>query len=203
MKPYDGDKVKLWAGKSQWRAWRADLARFRKFGYSGWGSEGFWVLSVYRAQRGVMKWRPRALWLPVRMGLAILRKLLTIATHISIPPQAEIGPGLLIPHVGPISVSPWTVMGADCAIHHVCTIGVGSRPGAAHIGDHVNIGCHTCILGPVKIGSGAVIAAGAVVLSDVPPSTMVVGMQPYRMVPLLNWSDARERKQWPAARLAS
>jgi serine O-acetyltransferase len=202
MRPYDGDTVKQWAGNSQWRAWRADLARFRKFGYSGWGTEGFWALTVYRLQRGAMKRRPKFLWLPAKVGLAIVRKLLNIVTHICITPQAQIGPGLLIPHVGPIFVSPWAVLGADCAIHHVCTIGVGSRPGGAQIGDHVNIGCHTCILGPVNIGSGAVIAAGAVVLSDVPANTMVVGMQPYRLVPLLNWSAARDQKQWTETRAA-
>lgn len=191
MRNYDGDRVKEWAGNSQWRAWRADYARFRKCGYCAWGSEGFWALTIYRAQRGVMKRHPKVLWFPVKLGLAITRKLFTMVTHISLPPEAEIGPGLVIPHVGTIQVSPWARIGADCSIHHVCTIGAGSRPGAAEIGDHVTIGCHTCILGPVKIGSGATIAAGAVVLSDVPANTMAVGIQTSRMVPVQKWSRAR------------
>jgi hypothetical protein len=38
---YDADTIKRWAADNQWRAFRADLARYRKQGYSGWASEGF------------------------------------------------------------------------------------------------------------------------------------------------------------------
>lgn len=173
---YDGETVKQWAGDSQWRAWRADLARFKKHGYNGWGSEGLWALTVYRLRRRVNSARPRAFWMPLRVTLAIVNKLLTMVTHINLHPQAQIGPGMLIPHVGPIQVYPWAKIGADCAIHQVCTIGAGSRPGGPDIGDHVMIGCHTCILGPVKVGNGARIGAGAVVVKDVPAGATVVGV---------------------------
>jgi serine O-acetyltransferase len=97
-------------------------------------------------------------------------------THINLHPNADIGPGLLIPHVGLIQVYPWATIGADCAIHHVCTIGAGSKPGGPVIGDHVMIGCHTCILGPVHVGDGAKIGAGAVVVSDIPAGATAVGV---------------------------
>ena len=173
---YDGETVKQWAGDSVWRAWRADLARFKAHGYSGWGSEGFWAITVYRMQRGLREARPGLLWLPATLLLAMVKKLLTLVTHINLHPQAEIGPGLLIPHVGPIQVFPWAKIGADCAIHQVCTIGAGSKPGGPEIGDHVMIGCHTCILGPVKVGDGAKIGAGAVVVSDIPAGATAVGV---------------------------
>jgi serine O-acetyltransferase len=173
---YDGQTVKEWAGNSQWRAWRADFARYRKLGYSGWGSEGFWALTIYRMQRGVRKARPPLAWLPVRTVLAVVKKMLTLVTHINIHPDAMIGPGLIIPHVGPIQVFPWAQIGADCAIHQVCTIGAGSRPGGPKIGDHVMVGCHTCILGPVEVGDGAKIGAGAVVVSDIPAGATAVGV---------------------------
>lgn len=176
MKPYDGDRVKDWAGDSHWRAWRADLARFRKHGYSGWGSEGFWMLTIYRLQRSLKSKSPKALWLPIIIPLAIIKKVLTTLTHINLDPEAEIGPGLLIPHVGPIQINPSAKIGADCGIHQVCTIGAGSRPGAPSIGDHVMIGCHSCILGPVNVGDRAKIGAGAVVISDVPAGATVVGV---------------------------
>jgi serine O-acetyltransferase len=173
---YDGNTVKEWAAESQWRAWRADLARFKKHGYSGWLSEGFWALTVYRLQRHLGDARPRSVWLPVRVVVGIAKKLLTLITHISLDPQAKIGPGMLIPHVGPIQVSEWATIGADCAIHQVCTIGAGSKPGGPTIGDHVMIGCHTCILGPVNVGDGARIGAGAVVVPDIPAGTTAVGV---------------------------
>jgi serine O-acetyltransferase len=146
---FTGDNIKEWAGQSQWRAWRADLWRFRKHGYSAWGSEGFWALTIYRLQNGTAKFRPKLLWLPLRAILAVVKKLLTAITHINLHPNSKIGPRMLIPHVGPIQVFPWATIGADCAIHQVCTIGAGSKPG-----------------GPV-IGDGARIGAGAVVVTDI------------------------------------
>ena len=176
MKPYNGDTVKHWAGQSQFRAWRADLARYRLQGYSGWGSEGFWALTIYRMQRALRDRRPAWVWLPLRIPVALAKKLLTVVTLINLCADAEIGPGLFIPHAGPIQVFPQAKIGADCSIHQVCTIGAGARPGGPDIGDHVMIGCHSCVLGPVRVGDGAVIGAGAVVVNDVPPWSTAVGV---------------------------
>src|SRR6185437_2688103 len=169
-------------GDSQWRACRADFARFRSHGYSGWGSEGFWALAVFRIQKIVRARRPRLLWAPARLGLGIGRKFLKVLTKIEIDPGAEIGPGLLIPHGGPINVNGETRIGADCAIYQSCTIGAGRRSGAgAIIGDHVYIGCQSSIIGAVKIGDGALIAANSLVITDVPAGYTAIGV-PAKMV---------------------
>lgn len=168
--------MKEWAGDSQWRAWRADLARFKKHGYSGWGSEGFWALTIYRIQRSISKRRPTILWLPAKIIVGAVKKIFTTVTHINLCHQAKIGPGMLIPHVGPIQVFPFASIGADCSIHQVCTIGAGSKPGGPTIGDHVMIGCHSCILGPVIVGDKAKIGAGAVVVTDIPAGATAVGV---------------------------
>jgi serine O-acetyltransferase len=176
--------IKEWAGKSQWRACRADLARFRKNGYSGWGSEGFWALVIHRLRKVVNECRPRWVWMPARFILAIVNKLFTIVTHMDIHPDAQIGPGLLIPHVGPLRVHGNTKIGAECDIHHVCSIGAlpGQTKGGATIGDHVYIGCHTSIVGAVTIGDGATIAANTLVISDIPPGATAIGV-PARILP--------------------
>jgi acetyltransferase-like isoleucine patch superfamily enzyme len=44
------------------------------------------------------------------------------------------------------------------------------------VGDDVAIGAHAIVLGPVRIGPGAIIGAGAVVTRDVPPGTTVAGV---------------------------
>jgi serine O-acetyltransferase len=173
---YDGNKIKEWAGDSTFRAIRADFARFRSCGYNGWGTEGFWALFLYRVQRSVRAKRPRLLWAPLRIVVAIFKKLFTTITHMDIHSDAQVGPGLLIPHVGPLRIHGDTIMGADCAIHHVCTIGAGPRPGGARIGDHVLIGCHSSIIGPVTIGDGSVIAANSLVLADVPAGSTAIGV---------------------------
>jgi serine O-acetyltransferase len=173
---YDGETIKTWAGDSTLRAIIADLARFRTSGYSGWGTEGFWALFLYRVQRSVRARKPRWLWLPALIIIGILKKLFTMITHMDIHPDARVGPGLLLPHVGPLRIHGLTTIGADCAIHQVCTIGAGPTPGGARIGDHVMVGCHTSIIGPVTIGDRCVIAANSLVLSDVPAGSTAIGV---------------------------
>jgi serine O-acetyltransferase len=179
---YDRNTVKEWAEDSQWRAIRADLARFRLQGYSGWGSEGFWALAIFRLQKTCQLARPRWMWTPARVGLALVKKVFTLVTHIGIDHDAEIGPGMLIPHCGSIRIHGDTKIGADCCINHVCTIGSTGRPGGAVIGDHVWIGCHSSIIGRVIVGDNAVIAANSLVINDVPAGATAMGV-PARILP--------------------
>jgi len=179
---YDGSAVKAWAGSSQWKALRAELARVRMEGYTGWASEGYWALVFHRVQKAVRRQRPRWLWVAADLALCVARKLFVIVTLIDIHPDAEIGPGLIIPHGGPIRVHGATKIGADCALHHMCTIGAGPRPGGATIGDHVYIGCHSSIIGKVTIGDRAMIASNSLVISNVPAGFTAIGV-PAKMLP--------------------
>ncbi len=182
QKKYDRNTVKVWAGDSQWRACRAELARFRESGFTGWGSEGFWALVLHRLQKFVRQRRPAWLWAPARLVLHVVRKLFVIVTLIDIHPDAEIGPGLIIPHGGHIRVHGDTKIGADCALNHMCTIGAGPRPGGTTIGDHVFIGCHSSIIGKVTIGDGAMIAANSLIISNVPAGCTAIGV-PAKILP--------------------
>ena len=179
---YDRDTVKEWAGNSQWRALRADYQRFREHGYSGWGSEGFWALAIYRAQRGLQKSRSRFLWKPAALLLAILRKGVQVVLGLDLHPEAEIGAGLLIQHASQVRVTRDTKIGVDCALSQINTIGAGVTPGAPRIGDHVYVSPHACIFGPVTIGDGATIAACTLVLCDVPAGHTAIGV-PARILP--------------------
>lgn len=182
---YDPNTVKAWAGNSQWRACQADFARSRKFKY---GSEGAWALGalvLYRLQKIVRTRHPRLLWAPVRLGLRVVNNLFMMVTQIRIDPEAEIGPGLLIPHIGAIRVDGNTKIGADCIIFHMCTIGVGPRSGGATIGDHVFIGCNSSIIGEVTIGDRATISANSLVIGNVPAGTTALGV-PARILPELS-----------------
>jgi serine acetyltransferase len=198
---YDRSRIKSWAGNSQWRAFLADYARFRTNGFSAWGSEGFWALSIYRLQKVVAQREPKFLWSPVRIALRIVRKIFVLLTLIDIHPDAVIGPGLIIPHGGPIRVHGDTRIGADCALHHCCTIGAGPRPGGANIGDHVYIGCHSCIIGAVTIGDESMIGASSLVLSDVPPYFTAIGV-PAKMHPPMRPPEAKWDPEDPGDRLA-
>jgi serine O-acetyltransferase len=162
---YDAETVKQWAGDSQWRALRAEFARYGDNGYSRWSAPCFWALVIYRLQRGCP-------WAPLR----IVKKLFTLATLIDIHPNARIGPGFLIVHGGPLCIDADATFGADCSILHGCTIGAMHEKTGATIGDHVSIGCHATILGRVKIGDGALIAANTLVLHDVPAGCTAIGV---------------------------
>ena len=182
---YNRDTVKEWAGDSQWRALKADYQRFREQGYSGWGSEGFWALAIYRAQRALRKSQGRRLWAPAALLLAVLRKALQIVTGLDLHSGADIGAGMLIPHGSQVRVIEHCRIGVDCTLSQVCAIGAGVASGRPKIGDHVYIAPHACIIGAVTIGDGATIAACSLVLSDVPAGQCAIGV-PARIVPRFN-----------------
>ncbi len=177
---YNPETVKNWAGDSQWRALRADFARFRSRDYTGWGSEGLWALALFRFQKIVKRSRPKWFWMPLTVVLAVVKKLFTIVITIDLSPDAEIGPGLLIVHGGQIRVHGLTRMGADCTLHQLTTISFGERGGVT-IGDHVVIGCHTSIIGQVTIGDSATIGANSLVVDNVPSGATALGV-PARIV---------------------
>ena len=186
---YNPNTVKERAGNSEWRALQADYRHFRLFGHTGWGSEGFWAVAIYRMQRALRKSRTPRLWTPASVLLAVVRKLLQIVTGLDLHPGAEIGAGLMILHGSEIRVREGVKIGVDCILGQVCTIGGGSTPGFAKIGDHVYISPHTCILGPVTIGDGAMIAASSLVLTDVPAGHTAIGV-PARILPSLKGQQA-------------
>jgi bifunctional UDP-N-acetylglucosamine pyrophosphorylase/glucosamine-1-phosphate N-acetyltransferase len=67
--------------------------------------------------------------------------------------------------------------------------GVNKNP--TIIGNNVKISSNTMLVAPIKIGDGAVTGAGAVVINDVPPDTLVVGV-PAKIKKNLNAADAEK-----------
>lgn len=58
---------------------------------------------------------------------------------------------------------------------HVVIGGRSGQRGLPIIEDHAYIGANACVLGEIRIGRGAVVGAGAVVIDDVAPGAVVVG----------------------------
>jgi acetyltransferase-like isoleucine patch superfamily enzyme len=73
----------------------------------------------------------------------------------------------------------WNVLIMDSDFHRISNRETMTRP--IKIGNHVWIGCGVTILKGVNVGEGAVIAAAALVASDVPPHSLVAG-NPARVV---------------------
>lgn len=100
-------------------------------------------------------------------------------TGIEIHPGATIGKGLFIDHGMGVVIGETTVIGDNCTIYQGVTLGgTGKDHGKRHptLGDNVLVGAGAKVLGPFKIGNNARIAAGAVVLSEVPDNATAVGV---------------------------
>lgn len=105
-------------------------------------------------------------------------------TGIEIHPGATIGRRLVIDHGTGIVIGETTEIGDDVLIYQGVTLGgTGKDTGKRHptIGNNVMISAGAKVLGPFKIGDNSRVAAGAVVLSEVPPNSTVVGV-PARVV---------------------
>ena len=105
-------------------------------------------------------------------------------TGIEIHPGATIGKRFVIDHGTGIVIGETTEIGDDVLIYQGVTLGgTGKDTGKRHptIGNNVMISAGAKVLGPLKIGDNSRVAAGAVVLDEVPPNSTVVGV-PARVV---------------------
>lgn len=103
---------------------------------------------------------------------------------IDIHPAATIGRGIMFDHGSGIVIGETAEIGDSSSLLHDVTLGgSGKDTGDRHpkVGRGVMIGAGAKILGNIHIGDCARIAAGSVVLKDVPPKTTVAGV-PARVV---------------------
>ncbi len=100
-------------------------------------------------------------------------------TGIEIHPGAKIGRRLVIDHGMGIVIGETAEVGDDCLLYQCVTLGgTGKDKGKRHptIGNNVMVGSGAKVLGPFTVGDHSRIAAGAVVLSEVPPNSTAVGV---------------------------
>ncbi|CQD17126.1 serine O-acetyltransferase [Mycobacterium lentiflavum] len=114
-----------------------------------------------------------------RVAARILGELIRIFTGVEIHPGATLGSGLFIDHATGVVIGETAEIGDDVTIYHGVTLGgISTDPGKRHptIGDRVIIGAGAKVLGPIKIGDDSRIGANAVVVKEVPSSSVVVGV---------------------------
>ena len=103
---------------------------------------------------------------------------------VDIHPAARIGKGIMIDHAHSIVIGETAVVGDNVSMLHSVTLGgTGKEEEDRHpkIGDGVLIGAGAKVLGNIKVGNCSRIAAGSVVLEEVPPCKTVAGI-PARIV---------------------
>ena len=114
----------------------------------------------------------------------LISQLARLLTGIEIHPGATIGKGFFIDHGMGVVIGETTEIGDNCSIYQGVTLGgTGKDVGKRHptLGDNVLVGAGAKVLGPFTIGDGSKIAAGAVVLKEIPDDSTAVGV-PARVV---------------------
>ena len=99
-------------------------------------------------------------------------------TNIEIHPGAKIGRRFFIDHGTGVVIGETAEVGDDVTIYQGVTLGgTGKDVGKRHptVGDRVMIGAGAKVLGPFRIGDNAKIAAGSVVLNEIPENCTAVG----------------------------
>tara|TARA_B100001121_G_scaffold302815_1_gene315871 strand:+ start:596 stop:1171 length:576 start_codon:yes stop_codon:yes gene_type:complete len=125
----------------------------------------------------------------------IISQTVRFFTGIEIHPGAKIGKNLFIDHGMGVVIGETSEIGDNVTIYHAVTLG-GSSPSInsekqryekrhPSIGNDVVIGSGAQIIGPIKVGNNARIAANAVVVKDVPDHATMVGI-PAKAVNLEN-----------------
>ena len=134
--------------------------------------KGFIGIQSYR----VAHW----LWTQGRRDLAMFIQMrVSQLFSMDINPAARIGRGLMIDHAHSMVIGETAVVGDDVSMLHGVTLGgTGKDDGDRHpkIGDGVLIGAGAKVLGNIHVGNCSRIAAGSVVLKDVPECKTVAGI---------------------------
>ena len=139
--------------------------------------KGFQAVQCYR----VGHW----LWEQGRRDLAYFFQMrVSERFGVDVHPGARIGRGLMIDHAHSVVIGETAVVGDNVSMLHSVTLGgTGKEHDDRHpkIGDGVLIGAGAKVLGNIRVGNCSRIAAGSVVLEDVPPCKTVAGV-PARIV---------------------
>ncbi len=119
-------------------------------------------------------------YLPARAVSQLAR----FVTGIEIHPGATIGHNFFIDHGAGVVIGETAEIGDNCTLYQGVTLGgTGKDTGKRHptLGNNVMVGAGAKVLGPFRIGDNSKIAAGAVVLEEIPDNSTAVGI-PARVV---------------------
>ncbi|MEL5359983.1 serine O-acetyltransferase [Serratia ureilytica] len=141
--------------------------------------KGFIALQAYRISHALYRHQQREMAYHIQSRVS---ELFCIDIH----PAAKLGKGIMLDHAHAIVIGETATVGDNVSLLHSVTLGgTGKAGGDRHpkVGNSVVIGAGAKILGNVRIGDSCCVAAGAVVLKDIPPSATAVGV-PARIVGL-------------------
>lgn len=139
------------------------------------------ALLFYKGFHALTAWRvAHWLWQQDRKSLAyFLQNRISVIFAVDIHPAAKIGTGVMLDHATGIVIGETATIADNVSILQDVTLGgTGKETGDRHpkIGAGVMIGPGSKILGNIQIGHCAQIAAGSVILKDVPDCALMAGV---------------------------
>jgi serine O-acetyltransferase len=166
--------------------------------------QGFWAVATHRFGNWRMGIRWKVLRAPFTLLYRFLAKWVEWTCGITLPYTTKLGRRVRIWHHSGMILHARSI-GDDVHIRHNTTFGVVRRDHNTEIPvieDRVDLGCGVCVLGDVRVGHDSVIGANAVVLEDIAPCSVAVGV-PARVVKRLPPSttpalEAEIKEAWPA-----
>ena len=165
----------------------------------------FWAMVFAKAlfspgaHAGIIYRISHQLWLnPITRPLAfVLKYFSVIYCTAEIYPSVKIGPGFCVSHSQMVLIGNLVQIGANFRISpgvmissDAGAVSSEARKGIPTIGDNVFIGMQTSVVGAVKIGDNASVAAHSLVIKDVPANTLVGGV-PAKVLKVLSESELR------------
>ena len=115
----------------------------------------------------------RLIGLPVRLFYKLFVQWIL---GIDVPDTTVIGRNFNVFHGSGLVISEETIIGENVIVRHNTTIGNAREGGGCpRIGNNVNVGANAVIIGAINIGNNSLIAAGSVVIRDVPDNVVVAG----------------------------
>ncbi len=113
------------------------------------------------------------------------RKCLKLMINI---PVNVAGPGLVIYHLGPITINKLARIGNNCTLQQGVVIGQNrSEENVPVIGDNVYFSPGAKVFGKVRVGNNVVIAPNSVVVKDVPDNSVVSGIPAKSIKTIPSW----------------
>ncbi|WIA19690.1 hypothetical protein OEZ85_005618 [Tetradesmus obliquus] len=158
------------------------------------------ALLYYKGYHAIQTHRiAHALWTRGQKVMAVaLQSRVSEVLAVDLHPAARLGHGILLDHGTGVVIGETAVIGNNVSLLQNVTLGgTGKDHGDRHpkISDNVLIGASATVLGNIRIGEGAQIAAGSLVLKPVAPHTMVAG-SPAKPVGTVTGNPAEKMQQW-------
>lgn len=137
------------------------------------------ILIWFRTCQLIIEIKQKYWRIPLMPIVWIYRIVIDWIMGIDLPPETRIGKGFILYHGQGLVIGKGAVIGESCTLRHGVTIGrkldhTGTPSRDPHIGNNVELGAYSILIGDITIGDNCVIGAGTVVSKSLQANTVVV-----------------------------